>query len=84
MIKNFDILFFLNSRVVKPAFFGPFSKKLEKPISEVEKSLSQKKKQAFFKHLMKRPSNEFLLKFFILTKKRNSLAFLLLRQKSLF
>ena len=27
--------------MVKPAFFGPFSKKVEKPISEVEKSLSQ-------------------------------------------
>ncbi len=32
---RFDILFFQNSRVVKPAFFGPFSKKVEKPISEV-------------------------------------------------
>ena len=27
--------------MVKPAFFGPFSKKVEKPISKLEKSLSQ-------------------------------------------
>jgi hypothetical protein len=39
--------------VAKPAFFGPFLKKVEKPISEVEKSLFHFFLDTILKNLVK-------------------------------